>query len=172
VSDGYFFCFDKGDYIRRVRSPEAGDGCALCRILAGDPGVADLTVYRDDLFAASLNLYPYNPGHLLLFPVRHVEDLRHLLPEEGARLAALERYFLDILEEVFSPAGFNLGCNMGRAAGASIAHLHEHLVPRYLFEAGFADIIAGKRVLIEKPDQSRRRILEAVYKRPFSISMT
>ena len=172
MSDGYFFCFDKGDYVRRNHDRNGDSGCILCRIRTGDPEVTDLTVYRDDLASVSLNLYPYNPGHLLLFPARHVEDLRDCTSEEQTRLSALTRYFLDILDQVLSPAGYNLGYNMGRPAGASLPHLHRHIIPRYPNEIGLADIIAGKRVLIEDPRKTQSRIKEAVYERPFSISMT
>jgi ATP adenylyltransferase len=170
VSDGYFFCFSKGEYVRRLK--EEGTGCIICGILAGEPGVVDLTVYRDDLAAVSLNLYPYNPGHLLVFPVRHTEDLRGLTREETLRMHDVTRYFFDILDGVYQPSGYNIGFNMGRTAGASIPHLHQHLIPRYATEIGIADLVAGKRVLVEDPRQSLEKLKAAVYARPFSISMT
>jgi ATP adenylyltransferase len=172
VNGDYFFCFDKTDYIRERRAGRDGLECLLCRILRGASGVSDLTVYRDDLFSASLNLYPYNPGHLFLYPVRHLEDVRALTEEEAGRQAKLVGYFLDRLEDVYHPAGFNIGYNMGRSAGASLPHLHQHIIPRYQNEIGLAEIVAGTRVLVEDPRRSLERLKEAVYKRPFSISMT
>ena len=109
------------------------------------PAVADLSVHRDRLFIVTVNLYPYNPGHLLIFPTRHTEDIRNYTPEEEQRLNALTRYFLDIVDMVHRPAGYNVGYNMGHSAGASIDHLHLHLIPRYPHETGIADLIAGKR---------------------------
>jgi ATP adenylyltransferase len=172
VSADYFFCFNKGDYVRRNKDNAGGTGCIICRVLAGDPGVADLTVYGDDLAGVSLNLYPYNPGHLLIFPLRHIEDIRHLTKKENDRLTALTGYFLDILDQTLQPGAYNIGYNMGRDAGASLTHLHQHIIPRYPHEIGLADIIAGKRVLIEDPRLTREKLKAAVYARPFSISMT
>jgi ATP adenylyltransferase len=172
VSGGYFYNFDKMDYAQAREREKRGAACLLCAILRGDPGPVDLTVYRDELFAATLNLFPYNPGHLFLFPVRHVEDVRALTAEEALRQSRLVRYFLDRLDEVYHPAGYNIGYNMGRPAGASLTHLHQHVIPRYSDEIGLADLIAGKRVLVEDPRRSRERLQAAVYERPFSMSMT
>ncbi len=172
MSGGYFYSFDKMEYVQARKSEKRGSGCLLCSILAGDTGAVDLTVHRDELFAVTVNLYPYNPGHLFLFPVRHVEDVRALTADESLRLTGLVRYFLDRLDELYRPAGYNIGYNMGRSAGASLSHLHQHLIPRYSDEVGLADLIAGKRVLVEDPRRTRERLLAAVYARPFSMSMT
>jgi len=172
VSGGYFFCFDKMKYVQEKKAEPRGAKCPLCAVLAGDPGIVDLTVYRDELYAVTVNLYPYNPGHLFLFPVRHVEDLRALTADETLRQDRLVGYFLDRLDEVYRPGGYNIGYNMGRPAGASLAHLHQHLIPRYSDEIGLADLVAGKRVLVEDPRRTRERLKAAVYERPFSMSMT
>jgi ATP adenylyltransferase len=130
----------------------------------------DLSIWRDELFIASVNLYPYNPGHLLLYPSRHVEDIRELTGEEETRLNALQRWLLGILDRAFSPHAYNIGYNMGAAAGASIGHLHLHIIPRYPRETGIADLIAGRRVLVEDPRETARRLREHVSQKPFSIS--
>lgn len=160
----YFFNFEKFAY---VKGPKP-DGCILCLIRDGSQAVVDLSVYRDGMFIAAVNLYPYNPGHLLIFPVRHVSDLRELGPEEELRLTQLTRYFLGLEDALYRPAGYNIGYNMRSAAGASIEHLHLHLIPRYPNELGIADLIAGKRVLVEQPAESARRIRERVTQAPFS----
>ncbi len=170
MSDGYFFSFTKGEYVRRMR--ESRGQCVLCGIASRSADVVNLTVYRDDLACAAVNLYPYNPGHLLVFPVRHVEDLRACTAGEHERLAALTLYFMDILDSTYGPHGYNVGYNVGKAAGASLDHLHEHIIPRYPNEIGLADLVAGKRVLVEDPRTSLERMKKAVYERPFSISMT
>ncbi len=145
-------------------------GCILCLIRDKSEEVIDLSILRERLFIASVNLYPYNPGHLLVHPVRHVEDVRELTREEEERLAALTRYFLDILDRAYSPQGYNIGYNMGHSAGASIDHLHMHIIPRYPRETGIADLIAGRRVLVEDPRGSARRLRELVSQEPFSVS--
>ncbi|MBN2049341.1 MAG: HIT domain-containing protein [Spirochaetales bacterium] len=159
----YFCNFEKLDYIK---NRSASGDCILCSISAGKSGTADLSVYRDDTFIVSLNLYPYNPGHLILFPLRHIEDLRELTREEQDTLHLLTSRFLDVLDALYSPAGYNIGYNMGKPAGASISHLHLHIIPRYPGEIGFADLIAGKRMLVEHPLDTLRRIKEEVKKHP------
>jgi ATP adenylyltransferase len=158
----YFFNFQKYAYIK---GPKPRD-CILCLIRDRDSSVIDLTVHRDELFIVAVNLYPYNPGHLLIFPARHIVDVRGFTPEEERRLASLTRYFLDIGDRVHRPAGYNIGYNMGSPAGASIEHLHLHLIPRYPHETGIADLLAGKRVLVEEPRETARRIREAVAENP------
>jgi ATP adenylyltransferase len=168
VTDGYFFTFDKLNYIRSKRNGE----CILCKIVRQEPDVDNLTVFSDELFTVSLNLFPYNPGHLLIFPREHIEDVRAFDEAADKRLSTLVRYFLTVLESVHRPEGFNIGYNMGRAAGASISHLHLHIIPRYPSEIGMADLIAGKRVLVEDPRTTLEKIKAAMLQRPFSISMT
>jgi len=153
----YFFNFDKMKYVRGQR-PE---GCILCLVRDRSPDVADLTVYTDSLLTVTVNLYPYNPGHLMIFPNRHVTDIRELSSDEEARFSAMTRAFVDILDKTHRPSGFNIGYNMGGAAGASIDHLHLHIIPRYPREIGVADLVAGKRVLIEDPRVTQQRIRDA-----------
>ncbi len=154
----YFFNFDKLSYITSNKP----DGCILCLIRDGDPQVVDLSVFRDDLFIVSINLYPFNPGHLMIFPVRHMEDVRDFTAREDKHLCGLNRYFLDILDGLYHPMGYNMGYNMGLVAGASITHLHAHRIPRYSREIGLADLIAGKRVLVEDPRETQKRMVRAV----------
>jgi ATP adenylyltransferase len=168
VPDGYFFSFDKLAYVRGSRP----QGCILCLIRDRSPEIEDLSIWRDELFIVSVNLYPYNPGHLLVHPVRHVEDVREYTAEECERLDRLQRALLDMLDRTYSPSGYNIGYNMGRAAGASIGHLHLHLIPRYPHETGIADLIAGRRVLVEDPRQTAANLRQLAVQPPFSSSMS
>ncbi len=166
MPDHYFFNFEKLGYIRGKRS----EGCVLCLIRNADPAVVDLTVHRDELFSVAVNLYPYNPGHLLIFPVRHLVDLRQYTAAEQDRLWRLCNHFLGLLDRLHHPKGYNIGYNMGPDAGASIDHLHLHVIPRYPHELGIADLLAGKRVLVEDPRETARRLRELVAQLPFSTS--
>ena len=166
MSGDYFFSFQKYSYVKGARPP----GCILCLIRDQAPEVVDLRVYSDELFIVAVNLYPYNPGHLLIFPARHIEDIRDYTPREEERLNRLQRFILDITDKLHHPNGYNLGYNMGLTAGASIAHLHLHLIPRYPRELGIADLIAGKRVLVEDPRETAGKIRRMIAQEPFSIT--
>lgn len=163
---GYFFNFDKMAYVKGRQPP----GCILCLTRDQKSDVADLSIWRDELFIASVNLYPYNPGHLLLYPLRHIEDVRELTAGEEHRLWLLQRWLLGLLDKACAPHAYNIGYNMGAAAGASISHLHLHIIPRYPRETGIADLIAGRRVLVEDPRETMRRLRELVAQEPFSNS--
>jgi ATP adenylyltransferase len=164
LSSGYFFNFDKMEYVQGKRA----DGCPLCLIRDGHPDTVDLTVYRDELVLATVNLYPYNPGHIMLFPSRHIEDMREYTSEEERRIPSIMRHLLNALDRTHRPSGYNIGCNMGTHAGASITHLHVHIIPRYPREIGIADLIAGKRVLVEDPRTTKRRLVEALAREPYA----
>lgn len=154
----YFFNFEKMAYVMGLKD----SGCLLCSIAEKKESVVDLTVYEDPLFLVVVNLYPYNPGHLMVFPRRHIEDVRQLTVEESSRCAELTNRFLDTLDALYHPSAYNIGYNMGIHAGASIAHLHLHIIPRYPRELGIADLIAGKRVLVESPLRSCERLKEFI----------
>ncbi len=154
----YFLNFDKLNYVRGPRY----EGCILCGLRDGDEALVDLSVHQGKHFTVSVNLYPYNPGHLMIYPHRHLTDVRELRAEEAAELHELQKLCLDALDAVQRPAGFNIGYNMGGAAGGSIDHLHLHIIPRYEREVGIADLIAGRRVLIESPFDSCEKIKAAM----------
>ncbi|MDR1144438.1 MAG: HIT domain-containing protein [Spirochaetaceae bacterium] len=153
----YFFNFEKIAYLKGKRP----DGCILCHLRDQAPDVTDTVVYRTGAVAVSLNLYPYNPGHLLIFPLRHVKDIRELDAAERRSLDGALDKTLDILDSLYRPSGYNTGFNMGLDAGASIDHLHLHLIPRYPRELGIAELLGGKRVLVEDLAVTQKRLLEA-----------
>jgi ATP adenylyltransferase len=150
----------KTEYVKKKSGRPPGQ-CILCDIARGAGDVVNLEVARDEDFLITLNLYPYNPGHVMLFPARHVEDPRELDAEELAQLARLQNLTLDVLKAEYNPAGFNVGYNVGAAAGASIAHLHLHVVPRYPRELGVVDILSGAKIVIEDPTETRVRLRAA-----------
>lgn len=152
----------KMDYARGHNRPDVE--CILCAIVEGSDKVTKLEVYRNELFVIALNLYPYSPGHLMIFPKRHITDPREMLFEEVIELHKLQSLCLNVLEDVYSPHGFNIGYNIGEAGGASIAHIHVHVVPRYRKELGFIDIISGTKIIVEDPNVSLSRVKEAFNK--------
>ncbi|MCE5256465.1 MAG: HIT domain-containing protein [Spirochaetaceae bacterium] len=143
----YFFSFNKLGYLKRKKP----NGCILCLIRDGSDEVDRLVVAETAHVVISLNLYPYNPGHLLIFSKRHVTDIRQLDAIERKEMDRATEVCLNVLDRAFSPSGFNVGYNIGLAAGASIEHLHMHIIPRYQNEIGIAELVGGKRVLVQDP---------------------
>ena len=123
-----------------------------------------LEVHRTQRWLVSLNMYPYNPGHLLILPQRHVEVLQELEVEEVQEKHALEVTCLQVLNDLYSPGGFNVGLNLGHSSGASIAHLHVHVVPRFNRELGFIDVIGGAKIMVEEPLKTQARLRKAFRK--------
>jgi ATP adenylyltransferase len=138
-------------YISGEDRPEGGyekpTGCPFCRA-PSLPEAETLVVARGGLVFALLNLYPYNPGHLMVCPYRHVADYTDLTEEETVEVAAFTRTAMRVMRTVSSPHGFNLGMNQGAIAGAGIAaHLHQHVVPRWGGDANFMPVIGMTKVL-------------------------
>ncbi len=130
-----------------VREAGSGDGCPFCAMVAGEQQ-ADLIVVRGEHCFVSMNLYPYNPGHLMVLPNRHESDLTALSVEETTELTALTQQAIRAIGEVSSPHGFNVGLNLGNVAGGSIAaHLHQHVVPRWGGDANFMTIVGRTKTL-------------------------
>ena len=148
-----------------IHSRKMQPGCILCGILNNNADVVNLTIYKSKFFSVSLNLYPYNPGHLMLFPNRHIVDPRELTPKEVTELNKIQSLTLDILEEVYQPRGFTIGFNVREASGASIDHLHLHIVPRYYNELGFLDIICGSKIIVEDPNETKLKLKSAFSKK-------
>ncbi len=152
------FVPNKMPYAKGKNRPDVD--CILCAIVEKNEKVERLEVYRTVLFTISLNLYPYSPGHLLIFPNRHIVDTRELSSDEVLQLHDLECLSFDVLTQVYQPRGFNVGYNMGESSGASIPHLHLHVVPRYPRELGFMDVIGGARIIIEDPNVSQEKLVK------------
>ncbi len=137
---------------------------ASCPFCAG-PGRTDeeaLIVHRGKTCYVILNLFPYNPGHLLVCPYRHVPNYTDITVEETAEMAALAQQSMRVLRKVSNPAGFNLGMNQGEAGGAGIAaHLHQHIVPRWNGDGNFFPIIAQTKAIPQTLSEVRDAIAEA-----------
>ena len=136
--------------------------CPFCRAAASDDDAASLVVARGGTAFVVLNLYPYNSGHLMVLPYRHVGDLTELDEAESTEVMALTRNAIRALRAVYAPHGFNLGVNQGSAAGAGIAaHLHQHVVPRWDGDSNFMPIVARTKTLPEVLAATRERLAAA-----------
>ena len=134
-------------YINAGADANRGDGCPFCA--APQKSDADgLIVYRGVTSYALLNLFPYNSGHLLVCPYRHVATYDQATEEEVAEIGAITQTAMRVLRQVSNCDGFNIGMNQGAVAGAGVdEHLHQHIVPRWASDANFFPIIAGTKAL-------------------------
>jgi ATP adenylyltransferase len=130
-----------------IQGADKTEGCPFCRI----PEMSDedgLIVHRGETAYAVLNLYPYNSGHLMAVPFRHVADYTELTAAETVEIAELTQSSMRVLREASGAQGFNLGMNQGVVAGAGIAaHLHQHVVPRWGGDTNFMPVVARTKVL-------------------------
>lgn len=149
---------NKQDYARGKR-PQVE--CILCAVSANDPRVDNLRVYRRGTWYVTLNLFPYNPGHVMIVPDAHYVDVRELSESEALELHRLQVLTLRVLDRLYRPAGYNIGYNLGHGSGASIEHLHLQIVPRYRSEVGFFDLFSDSRVIVEEPKVTRERLQAA-----------
>ena len=140
-------------YVAKEPAPQAGDDCFICRALAAADDRRNLVVSRAGLSAVLLNKYPYNNGHLLVAPLAHKGRLDELSTDELLDGVEAVRRFVAILGRSMSPHGFNVGLNLGKAAGAGLpGHLHWHVVPRWDGDTNFMPVVGDARVIVQSLD--------------------
>ncbi len=138
-------------------------GCVLCEAPTSGDDRAALILHRVPEGYLILNRFPYNTGHLMVVPLRHLASPDQLTPREGETLMALVSLGVRALERAMEPDGFNVGMNLGRAAGAGIAdHLHLHIVPRWSGDTNFMPVLGGVKVLPEHLDDTYQRLAAAL----------
>ncbi|NIQ08914.1 MAG: HIT domain-containing protein [Gammaproteobacteria bacterium] len=129
---------------------EKPKGCILCEKPRENKDALNYILYRGKKNFVIMNTYPYNPGHLMVAPYRHVGNLEELADEELHEHFEIVRRGVKLLKQAFNPGGFNLGINIGAIAGAGIIdHFHTHIVPRWSGDTNFMPVIAEARVLPE-----------------------
>jgi ATP adenylyltransferase len=139
--------------------PEQDDECPFCRIPT-QPDEDGLIVARAGLTYAVLNLHPYNPGHLMVLPYRHVAAYEELTADECGEVALLTQQALRAIRAVSAPHGFNIGLNLGGIAGGSLAdHLHQHVVPRWSGDANFVTVVGETKVLPQLLGETRELLV-------------
>lgn len=147
-------------YVADTTQPQQHD-CPFCAAPAGDDA-AGLIVARGEHAYVLLNLFPYNGGHLLVCPYRHIPLYSDATAAETAEIAALTQTAMRVLEQVSGCHGFNIGMNQGEVAGAGIAaHLHQHVVPRWRGDANFLPIIGQTKALPELLADTRQKLAAA-----------
>lgn len=148
------------EYIKAGTAPHVDD-CPFCRA----PNQADeegLIVFRGKENFVILNLYPYNTGHLMVCPYRHVGLYDEISESESLEMAKLTQQAMKVLRVVTGAHGFNIGINQGNQAGAGIAgHLHQHVVPRWSGDANFMPVIGSTKVLPQLLEETRNLLSKA-----------
>ena len=123
-------------------------GCLFCQKHSENSDKQNYILFRSSLCFAILNLYPYNTGHLMVAPVRHVADITNLSKEEMIDIMELVQKGVGALRHVYKPEGFNIGLNLGIVAGAGITdHLHIHIVPRWQGDTNFMPVLADTKIM-------------------------
>jgi ATP adenylyltransferase len=157
VERNVFFRPERLRYVRKMIRPK---GCVFCAAVEAGLSPESLLIYKDDKAIVVLNKFPYNAGHLLVLPRRHCGEFLDLSGDEHEAISACLRMSIQALTEVYGPSGFNVGLNLGSAAGAGIPeHLHYHVIPRWSGDTNFFPLIADTKVVVENLEQTYARLL-------------
>jgi ATP adenylyltransferase len=138
------------------------EGCVFCHALQADRDEENYILHRGPTCFAILNAYPYNTGHAMILPNRHIVDVTECTPEENAEAMDLVQRLVATFREVLTCQGLNVGLNLGSAAGGSIAHLHWHLVPRWPGDTNFMPILGDSKVVVELLGDTYGRLRPAI----------
>lgn len=145
-----------------IEGQEKEEGCVFCNALAKPVDYPkSLIAHRGERAFVIINLYPYTNGHLMVAPIEHQPSLELLDAETRAEMMELTTQAIVVLKKVYRPHAFNVGANIGRAAGAGVPdHVHMHIVPRWNGDSNFMSIIGETRVLPETVEETLRRVKE------------
>jgi len=146
-------------YITGADKPK---GCIFCELAKEDDATARI-VHRGPNCFVILNTYPYTPGHVMIVPFAHLDELQKLSPQTAHEMIELSQKMENVLRTLYKPDGINLGMNIGAAAGAGVAgHIHMHVLPRWVADANFVSVIGETRVLPETLEMTWERIRKAL----------
>jgi ATP adenylyltransferase len=144
-------------YIQAAKEDGVDEACIFCAI--GEGAESERVLAREPLAYVVLNKFPYNPGHLLVVPTRHVGELEDVTAEENSQMQSLLQRSIAAVRAEAGPQGFNIGMNLGRIAGAGIPdHLHWHVVPRWSGDTNYMPVVGETRVLPELLADTYRRL--------------
>lgn len=148
----------KVEYVKQKKDPNQ---CFFCAIAHKTAGIEAWELFRDDQSMILLNRFPYNPGHLLVSPLEHYEHYEEVPTDLVTHLALLLQRGIKLLKITHQPRAFNIGLNIGNAAGGSVKHLHWHIVPRYFGDLNFMEILKT-RVLVETLEQTMAKLRQNI----------
>lgn len=146
-----------------IMQADKKDGCFLCQKSSESNDEANLILYRGQRNFILLNAYPYNPGHLMVAPYRHIGNLLDTEEDELKEHYELVKISIRLLTNVIKPTAFNIGMNLGKIAGAGVAdHIHTHIVPRWQGDTNFMPVVGDTKVLSESLDATYRKLYAGI----------
>ena len=147
--------------MKYIEKTEKEEGCVFCNALAKEDNAVNLIPFRGQQAFVILNLYPYTSGHLMVVPFEHVATLEELNQSTRAEMMELTSQCMTVLRKIYNPQAFNMGANIGEAAGAGVpGHVHIHIVPRWGGDTNFMSTLGETRVLPESIEVTYRRVRE------------
>jgi ATP adenylyltransferase len=152
----------RSEYIDSFKDEQSGGECIFCAAIDKDiSDLNNLVVRKSKNILVMMNLYPYNNGHLMIVPRRHIGTLDQITGEEAHELMDEIILAEKVLQKIYSPQGFNIGANLGRAGGAGIEeHIHFHIVPRWNGDTNFMPVIGEVKVISQDLAETKKRLLE------------
>ena len=148
--------------MKYIENTKPADECPFCTALKSPEPVDHFLLYKGEKTFVILNRYPYTTGHLLILPLEHQENIADLDPETRGEIMELINHALTVLDQIYHPEGYNVGMNMGEAAGAGIPkHLHWHIVPRWIGDTNYMTAVGEVRVLPETLEDTYLKIVSA-----------
>jgi len=146
-------------YIRKFSDEKRNSKCFLCRAAEESDDEKNLVVFRGEFSFAILNRFPYNNGHLMIAPYRHIGSILDLSSGESGEIMKLLKLAVKALTEEYKPDGFNIGLNLGKAAGAGLEdHMHFHIVPRWIGDTNFMPVLSETKVIPESLEETWKRL--------------
>jgi ATP adenylyltransferase len=151
--------------MKYIENNEKEEGCVFCNARAKEDSVANLIAFRGVHAFVILNLYPYTSGHLMVVPFEHAATLEELNPTTRAEIMELTSQCTTVLRKLYHPQAFNIGANIGEAAGAGVpGHVHIHIVPRWSADTNFMSVLGETRILPESIEDTYKRVREGFSK--------
>jgi len=146
-------------YIESFSDPAKSGECIFCRVNKENLDDDNFIAFRGRMCYVIMNLYPYNSGHLMIVPYRHISTLQELSHEESDEVFELLKKLTDALQKISHPEGFNIGSNLGRAAGAGIdQHIHFHVVPRWNGDTNFMPVLGDTKLISEDMKDTLKKL--------------
>lgn len=152
----------RSEYVKRA-SKNNEKNCFICEAIKNPNDTASLVIYLNDNVVVMLNKYPYNSGHIMIAPIRHVRNIEDLTEKELLEISKKIVLFKKLLDKVYNPDGYNIGANLGKAAGAGLEdHIHFHIVPRWTGDANFMFTIGKTKVIPQSLEDAKKELKKAL----------